>query len=598
MKFFKVFLAALLAVVAGSLLTGFFWFLILLGIAGSVEEPVAVAPESILKIDLAENITDAPSTDPFAGIDFMTLESTGSLTLYDVLQAIDAAKEDDRIKGIYLNLTGSGSATPAAIEEMRAALLDFKQSGKFVVAYNDTYSQTGYWLASAADQIYLQPEGGLNWIGLSATVMFYKGTMDKLGLSAEVFRPTVCKYKSAVEPYILDRMSDANRAQMQTLCDDLWQTMTEDVATARGIETEELNTLADNLAIVFPDDALKHGLVDGLLYADQMEEVFEELGVARNPAGEFDMVTLGDYCSVTGPDLGSIGSPQVGIVYASGEIFDGKGEDDNIYGETLAATLADARKDENIKAVVLRVDSPGGSALASDVIWREVELLKKEKPVIVSMGAYAASGGYYISCPADAIVADRTTLTGSIGVFGMMIEGGSMLNKKLGITFDCVKTNPSADIGQSAFGMLQIRKSTPLERYTLIRAVDSVYESFTSKVSAGRNLPLNTVLDIAQGRVWSGSRAIEIGLADMNGGLKDAIAVAADKAGIADDFGVTEVTGELSPLASLMRAFNSQVRAALSSDEARLIRSRYSTLESIVSRSGVQAYCPYVIDIQ
>ncbi len=598
MKFAKVFLAALLAVVVGSLLTGLFWLFVILGIAGSMEETKTVAEESILKIDMAENIIDSPSVNPFAGIDFTTLEATKSYTLLNVLRAIEAAKEDPKIKGIYMNFTGIGSASGAILEELRAAIVDFKESGKFVVAFNDSYSQVGYYLASAADKIYLQPEGGMEWMGLSATLMFYKGAMDKLGLTAEVFRPTVCKYKSAVEPYILTKMSDANRAQMQEMCDDMWNVMTETVAESRGIDAKELNRLADNLELMFPEDALKHKLVDGLIYADQMDAVFEEYGVKRNSDGEFDMITLGEYCDLAKADMKNLTAPKVGIVYADGEILDGEGTDDNIYGNTLAQTIADARKDDKIKAVVLRVNSPGGSALASDVIWREVELLKKEKPVIVSMGAYAASGGYYISCPADAIIADKLTLTGSIGVFGMMIEGADMLKNKLGITFDNVKTNSSADMGQSLLGMLQIRKCTPVERNTIIRSVDKVYEAFTSKVAAGRNLSIDKVLDIAQGRVWSGTRAIEIGLVDANGGLKEAISVAADKAGIADNFRVTEVLEELTPFAAFMQSFNAQVRTAISSEETKLLRSQYSTLKEILARQGVQAYCPYAVAIE
>ena len=529
---------------------------------------------------------------------FMSLEATKSYTLLNVLRAIEAAKEDPKIKGIYMNFTGAGGASTAIIEELRAAIVDFKESGKFVVAYNDTYSQVGYYLASAADKIYMQPEGGMSWVGLSATLMFYKGAMDKLGLSAEVFRPTVCKYKSAVEPYILNKMSDANRAQMQAMCDDMWGVMTQTIAEARGLDVKELNRLADDLELMFPEDALKYKLVDGLLYADQMDEVFENYGVQRNSEGEFDMVTLGEYCSLAKADLKNLTAPKIGIVYADGEIVDGEGSDDKIYGTTLAQTIAKARKDDKIKAVVLRVNSPGGSALASDIIWREVDLLKKEKPVIVSMGSYAASGGYYISCPADAIVADKLTLTGSIGVFGMMIEGGDMLKNKLGITLDTVKTNPSADMGQAVFGVLQIRKCTPVERNTIIRSVDKVYETFTSKVAAGRNLPIEKVLDIAQGRVWSGSRAVGIGLVDANGGLKQAIAVAADKAGIADNFRVTEVLEELTPFAAFMQSLNAQVRTAISSDETNYIRSTYSTLEEILARQGVQAYCPYVVTVE
>ncbi len=597
MKFLKVFLAALLAVVVGGVVSSMLWFFVLCGIAGSFgSTPTVISNEAILKIDMADNIIDAPSVNPFNGLNIMSMEQVRSLTLYDVLCAIDKAKVDDRIKGIYINLTGAGSISGAGIEELRNAIVDFKAGGKFVVAYNDNYSQVGYYLASAADKIYLQPEGGMSWAGMASTLMFYKNAMDRLGLHAEVFRPSVCKYKSAVEPYFLNKMSDANRRQMQEMVDDMWKVITETVGEARGIDVKELNRLADNLEVVFPEDAVKYGFVDGLLYADQMNDVFAELGVAKNIDDEYDMVSLGDYCAAN-VKVADFTSPKVGIVYANGEIRDGEGEDDNIYPANLMQTLAKARKDDSIKAVVLRVNSPGGSALASDEIWREVELLKKEKPVIVSMGEYAASGGYYISSGADAIVADRLTLTGSIGVFGLFIEGGDMLRNKAGVTFDGVKTNRSSDFGQSIFGLLAIRPSTAAEHATLIRSVDRVYKTFTEKVAAGRNLPLEKVLDIAEGRVWSGERAVGIGLADINGGLKDAISIAADKAGIADNFAVEEVLEEMTPFAALMQSLNSQVRARIMGGKEFAAWQEFSSLKQVLDRQGVQAYCPVRVSL-
>ena len=597
MKFLKIFLAALLAVVVGGILSSMMWFCIFCGFVGALgsEQPV-VGNESILKIDMEDNITDAPSTNPLSGVNLMSMQTMRSFTLYDVLCAIDKAAVDERIKGIYINFTGNGGISGAGMEELRGAIEEFKQSGKFVVAYNDNYSQVGYYLASAADKIYMQPEGGMSWVGMSATVMFYKNAMDRLGLRAEVFRPSVCKYKSAVEPYFLNKMSDANRMQTQAMVDDMWKVITTTVGEARGIEVAELNRLADNLEVLFPEDAVKHHFVDGLLYADQMDDVFAELGVAKNADDEYNMVSLGDYCAANVRSI-DFASPKVGIVYADGQILDGDGEGDNIYPARLTALLAQARKDDSIKAVVLRVNSPGGSALASDEIWREVELLKAQKPVIVSMGAYAASGGYYISSGADAIVADRLTLTGSIGVFGLFIEGGDMLRNKVGVTFDGVKTNRSSDFGQSLFGMLAVRQSTPAEHAALIRSVDKVYKTFTEKVAAGRNLPLERVLDIAEGRVWSGERALEIGLADINGGLKDAIAIAADKAGIADNFAVEEVLEEMTPLAAFMQSLGGGVRAAIMGKSDFAAWHEFSSLKSLIDRQGVQAYCPVNVNL-
>ena len=392
-------------------------------------------------------------------------------------------------------------------------------------------------------------------------------------------------------------MSDANRKQMDELGQSVWQTICSTVAQARGVTVEALNKIADTKPILTPEEAMERNLVDGIIYQDQMEDVFAQYGVEKNFMGKYELITLGDYCSVVGANMSNLTAPAVGIVYAEGSIVDGEGDgmDGNIYGTTLAQTIAKVRTDENIKAVVLRVNSPGGSALASDIIWREVELLKKQKPVIVSMGDYAASGGYYISCPADAIVTNRLTLTGSIGVFGLMLEGGDMLKTKLGVTHDGVKTNPSADFGTGVLGMT-LRKTSPTERALLINSVDRVYKAFTTKVAAGRNLELQKVLNIAEGRVWSGTEAVVNGLADSNGGLKTAISIAADKAGIADNFRVEEVMGEMSPFAAFMRSLGMQAQTAFMDKELKEICNEYNTLKSNILRSGVQAYCPYIVE--
>ena len=593
MKFFKIFLATLLAMVVGTVLSWVLCLIIFVGMAGSMNKTTqaVITPQTIVKIDLAESITEAPLKNPMAGFDFATMTMAKSTHLLKVLQSIEAAKGDDRVKGIYLNFTGVGSITTGAMEEIRAALVDFKQSGKFVVAYNEGYSQGGYYLASVADKIYLHPEGGFSWAGMAQTGIFFKGALDKLGLNAEAIRPTACKYKSAVEPYIRKEMSKENKAQMQMMVDDMWGILVGAIAESRQLDAKKLMQLADKLEVTQPEDALKYGLVDALIYEDEIEQKFAELGVEKGADGEYNIISLGEYMTLA-PTLPKFGAPAVGIVYAEGQIFDGEGEDDNIYSANLVEVLKKARKDKDIKAVVFRVNSPGGSALASDVIWREVELLRKEKPVIVSMGSYAASGGYYISAGADAIVADRLTLTGSIGVFGMLLEGEDMLNKKLGLTTDVVKTGAAADFGANVMGV-GVRKITDLERKTLLRSVDKVYDTFTSKVSNGRNLPIDKVLDIAQGRVWSGARAVELGLADANGGLREAIAVAVDKAGIADNFRVTEVLEELSPMAQMMQQLNMQAKAYLFDAETLEAAEYYNSLKREVAREGVQAYCPY-----
>lgn len=592
MNFIKTFLAALLAFVLGSLAILLFGMFILFAIAGSMERTVTVKEGSILRIDFSEVINDAPSSDPLAGFDFRTLQSTRQLSLLKVLRTLEAAAVDDRIEGIYLRMNGTGGVTGTAlIEELREAIELFKQSGKFVVAYNETYSQGQYYLASAADRIYLQPEGGMDWSGLSTSLMFYKGLFDKLDLKAEVFRPTVCKYKSAVEPYILDRMSEANREQMQALVDSMWGTIAEAVAASRGIDVERLNEIADKLQVTLPEDALKYGFVDGLLYEDQMKEVFAGLGVEDDGEGNYDFVSLGDYASMVGVDLDNLGADRVAVVYADGQIVDGEGYGDAVYGNSLAAELADVRRDEKVKAVVVRVNSPGGSALASDVIWREMELLRAEKPVVVSMGSYAASGGYYISCPADVIVADRLTLTGSIGVFGMFLNPIDALKNKLGITLDGVKSNASA-------GMGSVEPLTPAQRASIMRGVDKVYETFTQDVAAGRNLPIEKVLDIAGGRVWSGSDALGIGLIDAYGGLKTAIALAVDKAGLGENFRVVEVTQQPSGLAAMLSALNVSVRKAFVRSELQELFGGYDRVQRLLRMQGVLMYSPYEVELR
>lgn len=586
MSFGKAFLAALLAVVVGSAVTFLLWMSIFSGISAMFAPSVKSIPEKgILHIDMAENLVDAPSNDPMGGFDILSMSQTSSLTIYDALRAIESAATDKHIEGIYINMTGSGSAELTLLEELRAAIELFKQSGKWVVAYNETYSQAGYYLASVADKVYIQPEGGFDWSGLMMNTMFYKGLIDKLGIDVDILRPTACKYKSAVEPYFLDKMSDANRQQMQELVDQMWSVIVDGVAASRGISPAELNRLADELAVTLPSEALEHKFVDGIKYADQMETLFaEEYGI-EDP----EFVSLGDYASSLMADPKRASAPKVAIVYANGEVIDGSGSDDNIYGYTLSETLREVAEDDDIVSVVLRVNSPGGSALASDLIWREVENLKAKKPVIVSMGGYAASGGYYISAPADAIVANRSTLTGSIGVFGMMPSFGKALEDKVGITVDGVKSNANAGLG-NGFSALN---STQYN--AMMRSVDRVYERFTSLVAQGRNLTIERVLEIAEGRVWSGEQAQRIGLVDTCGGLKSAIAIAIDKAEMGDNYQIVEITSEPEGFMAILSSLNVKVRQAMTSrSELGTLYNEYRRLEQTLDKEGVWAMCPYV----
>lgn len=588
MKFWKTFLAALLAVVAGGLFSFLFWFFLLLGIAGSLERSAPVVkPGSVLCIDFADLISDSPVSDPIASIDFDTFETVRRLPLLQTLRAIESAATDPRIDGIYLRFGGAGGVEGMALlEELRSALVDFRHtSGKFVVAYNESYTQGLYYLATAADRIYIQPEGSMEWRGLAMHTLFYKGLFDKLDLRAEVFRPTACRYKSAVEPYLLTGMSEANREQMQALADSMWETILAAVSEARGIAPAELERLADGLEVMLPEEAFRHGLVDGVLYEDGMRNVLAMLA-DRPQTEEFPpFVSLGDYAMQILPDAARLSDPEIAVVYADGAIVDGAtGRYGEVCGKELADLLDEVRCDDRVKGVVLRVNSPGGSALASDVIWRAMELLRAEKPVVVSMGSYAASGGYYISCPADVVVADRLTLTGSIGVFGMYVDTRDALRNKLGITIDGVKTNRSADLG--------VGPLSASERNALMRGVDKVYDTFTRHVAEGRNLPLDRVLDIAGGRVWSGADALGIGLTDATGGLREAIALAADKAELKGSYRVVEVVKTPDTFAAFFSSLFMRAKTLFASSELGMLMREYRKVQEAVGQRGVVMYEP------
>lgn len=589
-SFGKIFLAALLAVMAGSVLSMLFWGILFSGFSSMMQPSQTDIPKSaILRIDLSESLVEAPSKDPMAMFDFASMTTNGELTLYNALRAIEKASTDERIKGIYINLNGAGSVSITSLEELRAAIETFKQSGKFVVSYNEVYSQIAYYFCSVADKVFIQPEGSFEWKGLSVDNMFFKGLIDKLGVEVSILRPTVCKYKSAVEPFFLTKMSDANRAQNQQLANTMWGIITEAVSKSRGISVEALNQLADELAVTLPSEAVEHKFADATLYADQVEELFKsEYGIE-----EPEFVSLGEYASSLVPNAAKAAAPKVAIVYAQGDIVDGSGSDDKIYGYTLAKTINKVAEDDDVKAVVLRVNSPGGSALASDIIWREIKLLQQKKPIIVSMGHTAASGGYYISAPADAIVADRFSLTGSIGVFGMLPSFGAALEKNLGVTIDGVTTNKHSNMG-NGFSPLAAQ-----EHQALMRGVDRVYERFTSLVADGRNLTIERVLEIAEGRVWTGIEAQQIGLVDTCGGLTAALAIAVDKSGLGDNFQIIEIEDEATGLMAMLQSLNVRVREGFAPrGEFGKFYNQYKYVEQMLSNKGIYTYCPSVYRIE
>ena len=623
MNFFKTVWAALLAIVVANVLIAILMVLILAGIATALgDTPQVVKQNSILKIDLQGGIVDSPSNSPFGSVGINGIEFNRSVTILEALDAIDRASIDPYVEGIYINLSGGG-ASAANIEELRNALLRFKESGKFIISYGDVYSQFGYYLSSVADKVYMNPQGLVSWQGLSSNVIFYKGLLDKLGIQPEVMRHG--SYKAAVEPYIMDRMSPENRHQMETLLGTIWGNMLHEISLSRGIDSTVLSNYATDLTMKSAEAAYQCGLIDGLMYEDQVMQILGRLTggdvasldslqaqvlrpvsvstieTADSSAVEQsdvtaleedpEIISLREYVHAASPAVKKVSQNKVAVVYADGQIIDGESVDGAIGGATIAAKLAKVRKDDNVKAVVLRVNSPGGSALASEVMWREVELIRKEKPVVVSMGGVAASGGYYISCPADIILASPSTITGSIGVFGLLFNAEKGLKEKLGITVDVAKTNPSADLGSP------FRPVSEQERAAIMFGIEQVYETFVGHVAAGRNLTTEAVDKIGGGRVWSGVSALEIGLIDGFGGLSEAIALAADRAGVAQDFRVWQVVDEPDNLTVMLNTLFSSRSAKLRSELGDAFV-YYNSLRTVLSQQGVQARMPYEIEIQ
>ena len=447
MKFSKVVLAAFI----GTLIALVINFFIKVGVVSSMisslsksdtESSTTVKPNSVLYMKLDYDISDRTSENPFGGINFNTMESQDVTGLNDILRNIEHAKTDPNIKGIYMELSSIPTST-ATLQEIRNKLVEFKESGKFIVTYGESYSQSAYYMASIADKIFLNPEGMLDLHGMATQVMFYKHLLDKLDIEMQIVRGPNNRFKSAVEPYFLDKMSEANREQMDKLLGSVWGQILMGISESRNISVEQLNQIADNLETMFnADKALEYGLVDNLYYKDQ---VLDELKGLTGSNKSINAVANANYAKSYKDK--STSKNEVAVIYASGQIFDGKGSEENIYSDDLSKTIRKARLDDNVKAVVLRVNSPGGSAVASAIIGRELDLTKEVKPVIVSMGNYAASGGYWISAKGDYIFADPTTLTGSIGVFGTFPNAKGFLNDKIGLTFDVAKTNENADFG-------------------------------------------------------------------------------------------------------------------------------------------------------
>ena len=586
--FIKYTMATVVGLVLVSIIMGILTFVSMAGMIASEGMSSPIEKKSVLRITLKGSITErAGEENPLSKLGG---ETTQQIALDQALQALEKAAKNDKIEGIYME-GGILSAYPAEVQELRQALLEFKKSGKWIIAYADTYSRSAYYLCSVADKVYLNPIGMLDWSGLSSNPMFFTGLMKKLGIKMQVFK--VGTYKSAVEPYIAEQMSDANREQVSSYQQSIWNNMLKDVAKSRKTTAEALNSLADSLTILSgPEASVKGGLVDKLCYQDEVKKILKNKAKMEEDES-LRFVSISDVA--LSEELNDKVDDEIAVYYAYGEIKEditgGFAQESAITSKQMTKDLQELREDDDVKAVVLRVNSPGGSAYASEQIWREVQLLSKEKPVIVSMGALAASGGYYISCGANKIFAEPTTLTGSIGIFGMIPDATELLTDKLGLSFDVVKTNAHSDFG--AMG----RPLNESECRLMQAYINQGYELFTGRVAQGRNISQDSVKAVAEGRVWTGDQAMKIGLVDKLGNLNDAIAAAAKAAKI-EKYSVGRYPEPAPWFASLLQEkkadyMDSQMRSALGE-----FYPAFSLIRNLKNQDAIQARMTFIPDFR
>ena len=571
------------------LLVAFFSIIALVGIIASSgeSEEIQLSEAHILKLELSGSIQDRVAGNSFDIYGELTGSSKSEMGLNDILSNISKAKNDPNILGIYLEM-GYLSSGFATIEEIRNALIDFKESGKFISSYSEVYSQRAYYLASVATTICIYPEGAMELKGLNSSVMFYTDALKKIGVEPQIIRHG--KFKSAVEPYMLTQMSDANREQVETYMGSIWEQFLINVAKDRELTSEELNNIVDNFDVKTPADAKRLGLVDELFYRDQIQNHLVEL-MEEDKFDDLNFISHAKYKRVKNENArDKFKKDKIAVIYAQGQIESGEGKETVIGSERISRAIRKARLDEKVKAIVLRVNSPGGSALASDVIWREMSLAKDAKPVVVSMGDVAASGGYYIACDADKIYASPSTITGSIGVFGILMNLEELYTDKLGLTFDQVKTNKFADLGTTTRPLTE-------EEYNIIhQGVVEVYETFTSKVAHGRKMTQESVDAIGQGRVWSGTNAMAINLIDAYGGLEQAIKGAAELAEM-EDYRLYELPEIKAPLEQLLEeletGFSTSIMKYTLGDEYK----HYKAINDIKHLKGIQVRMPFQFTI-
>ena len=592
----KEFMKIVLGTVVGLFLTFMIISILsILSLAGMMINEGMSSPikdNSILKINLSGTMQERAESNPLAMI--MGEEAEG-IALDNALTALDKAAKNEKVKRVYIE-AGSLGSSPAMAQELRQAIVKFKKSGKWVIAYGDRYSKMSYYIASAADEVLLNPSGSVDFSGMASTLMFFKETLAKLGVKMQVFK--VGTYKSAVEPYICTEMSDANREQISSYLGDVWSQVLKDVSKSRKRSEAELNSLADTLTVIAKaETSVEGGLVDRLCYIDEVKETLrKKMGLDDDDDDELIFTTIDDMAK--SESLDDKVDDQVAVYYAYGEIVDiaaqgGFSQEHQIVGSKMVNDLQQLRKDDDIKAVVIRVNSPGGSAYASEQIWREITLLKKEKPVVVSMGGLAASGGYYISCPADKIYAENTTLTGSIGIFGMIPDASELITDKLGVRFDGVKTNKMSDLGANLG-----RPFNEAESAMLQSMVEDGYDLFTRRVAEGRGIPQDSVKVIGEGRVWTGRQGLKIGLVDKIGNLEDAITAASKLAKLKEYRAVPYPQDDENPFTAMFNKsksgyLDSQIRETLGE-----YYSGYSIYKNLRNMNPIQARMPFDVVIK
>ena len=562
----------------------------------SKSNKVTIKSNSVLKTSLAMPIGERGQENPFEDLDLpVAAGPAGKMGLDDIKRAFAQAKDDASIKGIYLDISDMAAGW-AQSEDIRNALLDFKDSGKFIIAYGEGITQKAYYVASVADKIYLNPSGLLELKGFSAEIQFFKNTLDKLEVEPEIFYAG--KFKSATEPFRLTEMSEANKEQTKMFLVDFYDNFLEKVAIQRGKSEENLNDIIDNLKIREAKDAVTYGIVDETIYEDAVYDKIRE-NIGLDSEEKINFVSLQKYAKTLSKSSG-FGKDKIAVVYADGNIVDGKGTTENIGSDRFKAILQKIRRDDKVKALVMRVNSGGGSALASDIIWNEIEQFKEKGiPVVTSMSNYAASGGYYIAANSNKIFAERTTLTGSIGVFGMLFDLDEFYNNKLGITFDNVKTTQFSDFPTSG---LLTGDLTEGERGIIQQSIDNIYTQFKERVATGRNMTMEQVEEVAQGRVWTGKQAVEKGLVDELGSLDDAIAHAAQLAGM-DDYRESSYPRKKDPMQQFLDKLSGKeedlVSSYMANSQFARIFKQYQAIEDIIgSANKTQMKMPFSIEIK